>query len=112
MEKIELVGTTVDFFRSIEDGLTTFQFDTSRCAPPEPMVNAMIGLQLLDENSKLIMINHKVPAGLFPKIDGDFEHSEEILEDGRAKVTFTKKAKPSNTTDFSQTSCSGGKCSH
>ncbi len=34
--------------------------------PPEPMVNAMAGLRLLDNsNKKLIMINHKTPGGLF-----------------------------------------------
>ena len=51
MEKIEVAGSSVDFFKSIEDGLTTYHFDTSKCGPPEPMVNAMVGLQLLDENS-------------------------------------------------------------
>lgn len=106
MEKIEVTGATVDFFKTVKDGLTTYEFDTSMCAPPEPMVNAMAGLQLLDENSQLIMINHKSPGGLFPKIEADFEFVNEQLEDGRAKVIFRKKSNASNATDFTQNSCS------
>lgn len=73
MEKIEIKGSTVDFFKTVENGLTTYQFDTSRCGPPEPMINAMLGLQLLDDNSQLIMINHKPPMGLFPKVEANYD---------------------------------------
>ncbi len=107
MKKIELEGTTVDFFEELVDGLKTYKFDTSRCGPPEPMVNAMIGLQLLDKDSQLVMINHKSPKGLFPKIQGDFDYFEEPVEGGKVKVTFTKKVDASNTTDFTQNSCNG-----
>lgn len=107
MEKIEVLGSTVDFFKEIQNGLTTYQFDTSKCGPPDPMVNAMAGLQLLDENSQLVMINHKSPGGLFPKIKNDFEFREEDTSDGKVKVIFTKKADASNSTDFSQNSCHG-----
>ena len=91
MEKIEIEGSTVDFFKGKENELITYQFDTSECAPPEPMINAMIGLRLLDENSQLIMINHKSPIGLFPKIENNFEFKEEYLSDGRVKIIFRKK---------------------
>ena len=67
-EQIQAMGSSVDFFKTIENGLSTYYFDTSKSGPPAPMVNAMAGLQLLDENSKLVMINHKNPGGLFPKI--------------------------------------------
>ena len=107
MEKIEVLGSTVDFYKEIQDNLTIYQFDTSMCAPPDPMVNAMAGLQLLDENSQLVMINHKSPAGLFPKIEQDFTFTEENTSDGKVKVTFTKKLNSCNTTDFSQNSCNG-----
>ncbi|MBA1438699.1 MAG: DUF2249 domain-containing protein [Epsilonproteobacteria bacterium] len=107
MEKIEVTGATVDFFKEVQDGLTVYQFDTSRCGPPEPMVNAMAGLQLLDANSKLVMINHKAPGGLFPKIEGDFDYEVSEMDDGRVKVEFRKKTDASNTTDFTQNSCSG-----
>ncbi len=107
MEKIEVLGSTVDFFKKVEDGLTTYQFDTSKCGPPDPMVNAMAGLQLLDENSQLVMINHKSPGGLFPKVEQEFDFVEDTLDDGRARVIFTKKSGATNSTDFSQNSCGG-----
>lgn len=106
-QKIEVTGATVDFYKYIQDGLTTYQFDTSRCGPPEPMVNGMAGLQLLDENSQLVMINHKPPAGLFPKIENDFSYSVEEIDGGKVKVVFRKKNDAQGSTDFSQTSCSG-----
>ncbi len=107
MEKIEVTGSTVDFYKEVENGLTTYMFDTSRCGPPDPMVNAMAGLQLLDANSQLVMINHKSPGGLFPRIENDFDYTEQITEEGKSKVIFTKKANGKNTTDFTQNSCSG-----
>ena len=75
-KKLELENSTVDFYEYIKDGLTFYQFDTSECGPPEPMVNAMAGLQLLDNaNKRLIMINHKPPMGLFPKIQKNYKQS-------------------------------------
>lgn len=112
MQKIEVDGSTVDFYKEVLDERVVYQFDTSMCEPPHPMVNAMVGLQLLDDNSELIMINHKSPGGLFPKIANDFDFAEEMLSDGKVKVVFTKKSNSSNTTDFTQNSCSGGTCSH
>jgi uncharacterized protein (DUF2249 family) len=112
MQKIAVTGATVDFFKSEKEGITFYQFDTSKTPPPEPMVNAMAGLQLLDANARLVMINHKSPQGLFPKIEADFDYVVQELADGNVKVVFRKKAQSANSTDFSQTSCSGGKCSH
>ncbi len=106
-EKIEVADATVDFYKFIQDGLTTYQFDTSMCGPPDPMVNAMVGLQLLDENSQLIMINHKAPGGLFPRIESDFDYEIGETEDGMSKVTFRKKVGVESSTDFSARTCSG-----
>lgn len=107
MEKIEVTGSSVEFFKSVQEDKTIYHFDTSKCAPPEPMVNAMAGLQLLDENSKLIMINHRAPMGLFPKIEQDFCYEITELENGNVEVVFTKKHNAKNSTDFSQNSCAG-----
>ena len=107
-KKIEVAGATVDFFESIKDGLTTYTFDTSKCGPPDPMVNAMAGLQLIDGNDKaLAMINHKAPGGLFPKIEANFDYAVENLADGNVKVTFTHKRESQPQTDFTQDSCGG-----
>ncbi len=107
MEKIEVLGSTVDFFKDTLGETSMYYFDTSMCEPPHPMVNAMAGLQLLDENSKLVMINHKSPGGLFPKIEEDFDFVEENMPDGKIKVVFTKKVDALNSTDFTQNSCHG-----
>ncbi len=105
MNKIEVTGSTVDFFEK-EEGI--FTFDTSACQPPEPMVNAMCGLQLLKNSSqKLEMTNHKAPLGLFPKIVDDFDYDIQEADNGMVKVVFTKKEEPKNSTDFTQNSCSG-----
>jgi hypothetical protein len=106
-EKIEVAGATVDFFKFIQNGLTTYQFDTSKCGPPDPMVNAMVGLQLLDDNSQLIMINHKAPGGLFPKVEAEFNYEVGETSDAMAKITFTKKTGVESTTDFTSNQCSG-----
>ncbi len=107
MEKIEVLNASVDFYKSVENEVTIYEFDTSMCEPPHPMINAMAGLALLDENSKLIMINHKKPMGLLPKIEDDFDFLIEDIDGGKVKVTFTKKPNAKNTTDFSSNHCAG-----
>jgi len=106
-QKITPMGASVDFFKIIENGLTTYYFDTSKCGPPAPMVNAMAGLQLLDENSKLVMINHKIPGGLFPKVEADYNYEVESLDDGNVKVVFIKKADAVGSTNYNDNKCSG-----
>jgi len=109
MKKIEVIGSTVDFFE-FDDGETkVFTFDSSTCLPPEPMVNAMCGLKLLTKkNQRLEMVNHKPPLGLFPKVEADFDYDVvELDESGKVKVTFSKKEDAKNSTDFTQTSCAG-----
>jgi hypothetical protein len=105
--EIEVQGSTVPFFKESIDGVTVYTFDTSATPPPEPMVNAMLGLALLDENSKLIMINHKSPGGLFPKVEAEFDFEISDLDDGRVQVVFTKKRNANTRTDFTQNSCNG-----
>jgi len=109
MNKIEVTGATVDFFEFQEGDTKVYTFDTSSCQPPEPMVNGMCGLQLLTKsNQRLEMINHKAPLGLFPKIEADFNYEViQIDENGKVKVIFTIKEDAKNSTDFTQTSCSG-----
>lgn len=108
MKTIELEGATVPFTSYEKDGFTCYEFDTSTCVPPEPMVNAMLGLKLLDSADKrLVMINHRLPAGLFPKIEDDFEY-ESTEEEGKVIVTFKRKNFDEPlATDFSQNHCAG-----
>ena len=91
-EPIEVQGSDLDFFTYELDGITFFQFDSSMTGPPSPMVNAMCGLKLLDSSDKkLVMINHKPPMGLFPKIEDKYDYVIEELEDGRHKIIFSTK---------------------
>lgn len=101
-KQIEVDNSTVPFYQD-ENG---YYFDSSSTAVPEPMINAVAGLQLLDENKKLIMINHKIPMGLFPKIEAYFNYEVEELKDGNVKITFSKKEKLVPKLDF-DTNCSG-----
>ena len=104
--ELNLEGATVPFYTYIKEGNSYLQFDTSLCEHPEPMINAMIGLQNIKENQQLIMINHKAPMGLFSKVEADFDNNVEELGNGKFKITFTKKTS-STSTDFNDTTCNG-----
>jgi uncharacterized protein (DUF2249 family) len=111
-QKVEVAGATVDFFKYEDNGVTAYGFDSSKSGHPEPMINAMSGLQFIGENEKLVMINSKAPMGLFPKIENEFDYGVQELEDGRFKIDFSKKNGASQTTNFEDQGCSGGGCSH
>jgi uncharacterized protein (DUF2249 family) len=110
-QEITLEGATVPFYTETKDEVMTYTFDTSKCGHPEPMINAMIGLQAIKDNEKLIMINSKAPAGLFPKVENDFNYEVIDLENGTFQITFTKKNDGDNT-DFDDRGCGGSGCSH
>ena len=52
MTKIEVLDASVDFYKYEENSLTYYFFDSSLTTPPDPMVNALLGLQLLDNKNK------------------------------------------------------------
>ena len=107
-EPIEVSGATVPFVTYILGDDQVFEFDTSKCGPPDPMVNAMAGLALLDgADKKLIMINHKNPGGLIAKIGENYDVETENIDGGLVKVIFSYKVGESEKADLSQNSCSG-----
>jgi hypothetical protein len=107
-EPIEVMGATVPFFTYTIEETQYYEFDTSKCGPPDPMVNAMAGLKLIDgPNKKLVMINHKKPMGLLEKISENFDIVDETLNDGRVKLVFSYKAGTSEEADLNQASCNG-----
>jgi hypothetical protein len=110
--QIEVMGATVPFYKYEEDGVIVYQFDSSKLGHPEPMINAMAGLQTIQKDEKLVMINSKAPMGLFPKIEADFNFEVKNLENGKVKVTFTSRGEGDAATDFSDTGCAGGGCSN
>lgn len=90
-EKFTPQTATVEFSKFQNDGISYIMFDTSRCAPPEPMVNATIALSMIEnQNTKVIMINHKSPAGLLEKIKNSFEWEEIAMDDGNVMMVFSK----------------------
>lgn len=78
-------GASVDFYK--KDGW--IGFDSSSCTPPGPMVNAMVALNLAVKG--VVMINHKFPAGLIPKIEANFNYEVQDLSNGLVCVKFTPK---------------------
>jgi len=106
--KIEVEGATVDFFKLEKDGQSIYYFDTSKEGPPHPMVNAMTGLGLIKgTNDTLVMINHKIPGGLFGKLEADVNYVSEELDGGLVKVVFSYNADAGVESDLTQTSCGG-----
>jgi len=107
-QKIEVEGATVDFFKLAKDGQSVYYFDTSKEGPPHPMVNAMSGLKLIKgTNDTVVMINHKLPGGLFAKLEDDVSYVSEDLPDGLVKVVFSSISGASSESDLNQTSCEG-----
>jgi len=105
-EAIEVDGANVPFFKYTVGEDQIIEFDTSKCGPPDPMVNAMAGLKLLDApNKKVVMINHKKPGGLISKIGENYDIETEDLEDGRVKLIFSYKAGESERADLSENTC-------
>ncbi|NLY03436.1 MAG: hypothetical protein GXZ15_01120 [Campylobacter sp.] len=92
-EEFEVDGATVAFYKKTTQKELFIGFDSSSCTPPGPMVNAMVAFNFVtDKNTKVVMINHKFPAGLIPKIESQFDYEQEDLEDSLVKLTFTLKS--------------------
>lgn len=88
-ELIEVQGATLDFYKYEEDGLTYFEFNATRCQPPEPMINAISGIRLLkSENDRLVGIFFHEPFPLYERIPLTIGHEAQELESGDIKVTF------------------------
>ncbi len=108
VKKFSPSGASLEFVEFEKDGVTFFGFDSRQCVPPEPMVNAMIGLKLLDNpNKKLIMVNHRSPIGLLAKIEDFYDIETEELENGAVKLTFSFIEGKSENADLSDSSCAG-----
>jgi len=107
-KEIEIEGATVPFFEYNIGETQYYEFDTSKCGPPEPMVNAMAGLKLIDSpNKKVVMINHKKPMGLLDKIGENYNIETETLDDGRVKLIFSYKEGESEKANLNDAACHG-----
>ena len=110
-EQVEVNGATVPFYKYEADGVVHYQFDSSMSGHPEPMINAMSGLQLINGNERLVMINSKAPMGLFPKVQDEFNFEYKEIEGGKFRILFSKRGEGDAKTDFADTGCGGGGCS-
>lgn len=104
--KINIEGTTTEFYKFFKDNIEFIYFDTSELPVPHPMLNAMKGLSLLNKTNKLIMLNHKIPLGLFPKIEQNFSYNIEELGN-KIRIVFSLKPNKINQVDFSDYNCKG-----
>ncbi|MEA1956044.1 MAG: hypothetical protein U9N02_06080 [Campylobacterota bacterium] len=90
-ELIKIPMTTLDFYKYEEDGLVFYEFDATECNPPEPMVNAIHGLKMLEkENDRLVGLFFHEPVPLYQRIGNSFEYESIELESGDFKVIFKR----------------------
>ncbi len=88
-ELIAVPMATLGFYKYEEDGLTYYEFDATECSPPEPMVNAMYGLNLLnDENDRLVGFFFHEPSPLYDKIASQVSHEATELDSGDFRIVF------------------------
>ena len=91
-EKIEVPRATLDIYTYEKDGLRFFEFDATKCEPPEPMVNTMVCLSLIEnKNDRLLGKFFHEPAPLYDKVGNKFSHSATELESGDFEITFALK---------------------
>lgn len=88
---LNLEGSTVEFYEFDKENIKYFYFDSSSCTPPDPMVNAILGLELVKDSNKLIMINHQIPNALLTKISNTFDVDIAPLDNGHVKLEFSLK---------------------
>jgi len=90
-ELVKVPNATLDFYKYTKDGLTYYEFDAVECMPPEPMVNSMCGLLMLEnENDRLVGKFFHEPFPLYQKISQKFQIKSNELENGDFVVIFQK----------------------
>ncbi|MEA2111293.1 MAG: DUF2249 domain-containing protein [Campylobacterota bacterium] len=91
-EKVEVKGCTLPIYMYIKENITYYEFDSRECEPPIPMANALRVLDLIDNETKvMVMINMQEPTGLYTKMQDYFSWSVTPLENGDVRVEFKKR---------------------
>lgn len=86
---VEVMGATLPFYQYEKDDLTFFEFNATECSPPEPMVNTIKGLSLLQSsNDRLVGLFFHEPFPLYQRIPFTIAHEAVELENGDFQVTF------------------------
>ena len=88
---VEVPRATLDFYKYEKDGLVFYEFDATECSPPEPMVNAVIGLSMLkNKEDRVVGIFFHEPIPLYERVPSEFTHEAKELENGDYKVIFKR----------------------
>ncbi len=83
---------TLDIYNYKEDGLNIYEFNATECSPPEPMVNTIVSLEMLQtEDDRLKVIFFHEPQPLFERVSASYSYESKELEDGDFLVTFKKR---------------------
>ena len=90
-KQVDVPSATLPFYMHEKDGLTIYEFDATECTPPEPMVNTIKGLTLLQsETDRLEVLFFHEPFPLYERIPFTIAHEAEEFKNGDIKVTFKK----------------------
>ncbi len=82
---------TLDIYNYEENGLNIYEFNATECSPPEPMVNTIVILEMLQkENDRLVVIFFHEPVPLYERLAQNFSYESKELESGDFEVTFKK----------------------
>jgi uncharacterized protein (DUF2249 family) len=82
---------TLDIYNYEKDGLNIYEFNATECSPPEPMVNTIVVLEMLqNENDRLVVIFFHEPVPLYERLAQNFSYESKELDNGDFEVTFKK----------------------
>ena len=91
-ELIEVPRATLDFYKYEKDGLIFYEFDATHSSAPEPMMNAMLGLEMIkNENERLIGFFFHQPMPLLQRVEAYFSYKATELENGDFSIVFQRK---------------------
>ena len=90
-ELIKLPRATLNFYRYEKDGLVFYEFDATESQPPEPMVNTIVGISMLQsDNDRLVGIYFHEPIPLYERLGSGIKHEAIELENGDFRIIFQK----------------------
>jgi len=91
-ELVKIPRATLDFYRYEEDGLIFYEFDATQSSAPEPMMNAMVGLEMIkNKNERLVGIFFHQPMPLLQRIMPYFTYEVTELDSGDFRLVFQRK---------------------
>jgi len=83
--------TTLPFYTYKKDGITYIEYDARECTPPEPLLNTMNALKLLeDDTTRLVGTFFHEPFPLYEKIVPHFTYEAKALTSGAFEITFKR----------------------